>query len=57
MNCPRCGAPLFEYEPDALWLRYWECWECLAVFHLVGGELAQGKTPREDLKKDARVRW
>lgn len=33
MNCPRCGVPMIEREPDAQWMRWWECSECWAAWH------------------------
>jgi hypothetical protein len=35
LNCPRCGAPLYEKEPDRRWLRFFECSQCWLAFEVV----------------------
>jgi ribosomal protein S27AE len=39
MICPRCNSLLREHEPSLDWLRYFECGDCLSVWHIevVGG--------------------
>jgi hypothetical protein len=50
-RCERCDAQLVEHQPNARWLRWWECSECYRAYHL---EVSRTLKPRTD---DARVKY